>query len=441
MTRLDAAEGWAATHRGVALAVVVTVAVMVRAAYALVAGPVFSDDETSFWAIAGELAAGRGYAYEGVATAWRPPLYTVLLAGLRLLGAGVVEVQLVQAGLGATVPLLLHRAARGLGLGALPALLVAAAAALHPPFVFFAAQVLSENVAVPLFAAAVVVTLEVLRPAPRAIRPGTAVLLGVLWGLAILARPQALVGLLLALAAIVLSAGAGRRATAWRAVALASVATLVLCVPWALRNSAAVGGAVPVVSGQGFTLWVANRLDAPGLKDVFDDRRYLGMEVYAHYGREFPGILPLAAATGFDFERAGEAERDAWFRERFLADLRADPGRFLSRAALKSALILLPAPENAMRGQRTGQAATVVLWLTGTPVVLGGIVGLGLGLRRWDGRWLAATAAVSLAILAAHLPYVRFRAGAVDPLLLLGVGTTAAWLMGRVAGGPERTEP
>ena len=56
------------------LAAAAAAAVVLRLFYAaVVVSPRLTDDETSFWAIAGNLAHGRGFSYLGHATAWRPP--------------------------------------------------------------------------------------------------------------------------------------------------------------------------------------------------------------------------------------------------------------------------------------------------------------------------------------------------------------------------------
>jgi len=409
---------------------VALLAVGLRLAYAAVGvSPQLTDDETSFWAVAGAVVDGRGFAYEGSPTAWRPPLYTFGLAGLRVAGLGVCGVQGVQALIGAATPVLLWATVRRLGAPAWAGVGAAAAAAFYPPFVHLASQVLSENASIPLLALAVWATVGLLRAEP-ARWPGAAAT-GIAWGLATLARPAALPGFALACVAVVAARRWRPRVPAALALGLAGVAVL---APWTLRNSAEVGGPVPVVSNEGFTLWVSNRLDARALKDVFRDPDYPGLEDYGVYGRSFPGIVDVAAADGFDFPAASEAERDAWFRDRVRADLLADPTRFAGRSAAKTVAVLAPAPENASREEATSPAAAAVLWATSGPVVVVGLAGLAVLAVRGGraGIFVAATAVVSLVGVATHLPYVRYRVGAVDPLLIVA----AAWL---VAGAPRAT--
>jgi hypothetical protein len=396
----------------------VTLAVVVRLAYALVAvSPRLTDDETHFWRIAGNIADGHGYTYLGEATAWRPPVYTYALALLRWIGLDVRGVQVVQALVGGAVPVLLVLAARRLRMPEWAALLAGLAGALYPPFVHVASQALSENASIPLLLLAVWLTLAVLdaRVATWPVVVGC----GAAWGLATLARPAAIPAL--AVAAVVVAVA--RRPLAAGGIALAAAAVV---APWIVRDGRAVGGPVAVVSNESFTLWVSNRLDAEPLKDVFRDPAYPGLQDYGVYGRDFPGIRDLAARHRFDFERADEYERDRWFRERVVDDVRADPWRFVRRAAAKSVLALAPAPDNASQEERTSTAAKAVLWVTSGPLIAVGLAGLVvLAVRGGPKGWfLAGSALVSLVGLATHLPYVRYRVGSVDPLLI----PAAAWV-------------
>jgi hypothetical protein len=407
----------------------VVLAVVVRLAYALVAvSPKLTDDETHFWRIAGNIADGRGYEYLREATAWRPPVYTYALALLRWVGSDVRGVQVVQALVGAATPVLLVLVARRLRMPEWAALLAGLAGALYPPFVHVASQALSENASIPLLLLAVWSTLVVLDT--RTTTWPVVVGCGVAWGLATLARPAALPALAVAVVVVVLA----RRPVAAGAMALVAA---VVIAPWIVRDARAVGGPVAVVSNESFTLWVSNRLDAEPLKDVFRDPAYPGLQDYGVYGRAFPGILDLAARHDFDFERADEYERDRWFRDRVVHDIRADPWRFLRRAAAKSVLALAPAPDNASQQERTSTAAKVVLWLTSGPLIVLGLAGLVvLAARGGPAGWfLAGSALISLVGLATHLPYVRYRVGSVDPLLI----PAAAWVV--AAGLGRRRSP
>ena len=417
--RLDAIAAWVDDHERELLWGVVLVAVVVRLLYAAVAvSAKLTDDETHFWAIAGSVADGDGYEYAGEPTAWRPPVYTYAVALLRWIGLGVRGVQVVQALVAASIPLLLVACTRRLDLPKWAGVMAAAIGAVYPPFVHLSSQVLSENASIPLLLLAVWLSLVVFA-APRAwpLAAGA----GIAWGAAILARPAAIPAFAVALVVALV-----RRPTS--ALMALAVGALVVA-PWIVRNDDRVGGPTPVVSNESFTLWVSNRLDTDELKDVFRDPAYPGLQDYGVYGRDFPGIHDLARREGFDFDGADEATRDRWFRELVVDDVGEDPWRFARRAAAKSVLALAPAPDNASQQERTSAGAKVVLWLTSGPVILLGVAGLALlaGRGGANGIFLALAAAISLVGLATHLPYVRYRVGAVDPFFILGaVAITAS---------------
>jgi hypothetical protein len=376
-------------------------AIFARLAYIFaMAGTKLSDDEASFWSIAGNIVHGHGFSYQGRATAWRPPLYTYAVAAGRWAGAGIREVQVGQAFIGAATPPLFYLLARRIGLSHRAALVTAWIGALYPPFVYYAGRILSENLDIPLYLLALWLTLEWLDRR----NSDWAFLCGAAWGLAILGRPSNIPILVVAAAFV---------------------------APWVVRNANSVGGPEPVTSNEGITVWAPNRLDTNQLKNVLNDPRYPGMQEYSIYGRAFPGIEALARAKHFDFDRASEAAQDAWFR-----NIRAEPLRFVRRTLERAAVVLVPAPDNATQTAKTGLAAKVVLWLTSGPVVVLGTVGLvELLRRRWRGSaFLMVSAVVALGFLAIHLPYVRYRVDGVDPILI----PAAAWL---VVDGWRRWRP
>lgn len=421
--RLGEAITWLERHRTAVLAGLAVLAVALRVGYALWGvDPQLTDDETSFWAIAGNLASGGGFTYDGTPTAWRPPAYTGVLAALRVVGMGVRGVQLVQTLAGAAVVVLVYGCVRRLPLPAWSALVAAAVATAYPPLVHLPSQLLSENLSVPLYLAAIWVTLGVLRDATW-VGAATA---GLVWGTAALARPAVLPAL--GIAGLVVGLRAPWLRSLGQAAAVGAAAVLVIA-PWTMRNAAQVGGPLPVVSNEGFTLWVSNRLDTSNYKDVFNDPDYPGLEDYGVYGRELPGILDRADADGFDFVSASEAARDRWFREQAWEAIGAEPGRFLRRTAVKTALALDPAPANASREEATSPVQAAVLWVTGVPVLLGGAAGLVVLVvrRRRRGLFLAGAATASLVGMAAHLPYVRYRVGVVDPILVIGTAAAVWW--------------
>lgn len=420
-------QGFRSLSAAWALVLLSAAAAIVRIAYVLAfAGTRLSDDETSFWAIAGNLARGQGFSYQGRATAWRPPLYTAVLGLARWTGASVREVQIAQAVLGITAVLATYLCTRLLTRSTAAALVAAAVAAVYPPFIYFSGRLLSENVAIPVYVLALALSVGWLQG--RGAR--WAVACGAAWGLAVLARPTAIPVAIVCVAAGAATALAGRRAgTGVRRLAETAavvIAAAVLVTPWVVRNASAVGGPVPVTSNEGFALWAANRRDTRQLENVLDDHRYPGMQDYAVYGRSFPGITALAQAKHFDFATAGEAAQDRFFRNLAVHDIRADPVRFATRTLARAGAVLAPAPDYASQTTRTSPAAKVVLWVTSGPLIVAGVAGLLLLARRRPRRattwFVVGTAAVTLGLVATHVPYIRYRVDGLDPVLIVAAG-------------------
>ena len=414
------------------LAIAAAAAVVARLAYVVVlASTKLSDDETSFWTIARNLAHGAGFTYQGRATAWRPPLYTWALAGARWGGVSVRGVEVGQAVVGAATPALLFGLTRQVTGSRRAALVAAWIGAIYPPFVYFSGRLLSENAAIPLYLLALWASVVWLDRRGA----GWAAACGVAWGAAILGRPTALpvAALCAVVGAVAVRTIRGRdpERRVVRAVLEAGVTLLLIAAvtaPWVARNASAVGGPEPVTSNEGFALWSANRLDDVSLKSVNDDVRYPGMQDYAVYGRAFPGIETLARSKGFAFDTASEAAQDRWFRDLAVHDMEADPWRFVSRTAERAAFVLLPAPDNASQKAKTGTVEKLALWVTSGPLLvigIAGLVALGVRRRRDAAVWFLGLSALgSLLLVATHVPDVRYRVDGVDPILIV----SAAWL-------------
>jgi hypothetical protein len=420
------------------------VAVLARVVYVLaLAGTRLSDDEISFWAVARNLADGKGFSYLGQATAWRPPLYPGLLALAHLAGGSIRQIQLGQALLGAATPVLFYGLAHALTRRPPVALLAAWIGALYPPYIYFAGRLLSENVSIPLYVLALWATIWWLE------HPGytPAVLCGLAWGAAVIARPTALpvAGVAAVLGIVALAAdrtrpgatdrtGPGAVARLLPAVAMV-VAVLVVLVPWVVRNDGSVGGPEPVTSNEGFALWAANRPDTHQLKNVLDNSRYPGIENYAVFGRAFPGIERVARADRFDFDTASEAARDRWFRSLALHDIESKPLRFAGLTVERAGYLMIPAPDNVTQVSRTDTADKLVLWVTSGPVLALGLIGLVLLMAREPRRgatWLLMLAAIgALGLAATHVPEVRYRVDGVDPVLTVSAAVTVAAVLSR----------
>jgi 4-amino-4-deoxy-L-arabinose transferase-like glycosyltransferase len=298
----------------------VALAFCVRLAFALVWQPPLVGDAADYQRLARGLSAGSGYVDEGGRpTAWRPPGYPFFLSLVeRTAGEGRAPLAVAQAGLGAATVAVTWTVARGFGVG--PALVAAALVAVDAGQVSLAARTLSEGLFTLLSLAVVALSLALV----RALRSGSgawgwATGTGLLAGAATLTR-----GLFVAYPAalalgLVAAAGRGGRKRAALAATVLLAAYGAALLPWTARNARAVGAPVPVATQGGFTLYAS--WFPPG-------------------GTGF-GMLPDDAVTA-GAVGLSELEQSAYFTERTVEGLTADPLRVPRLLALKIVYFWVP---------------------------------------------------------------------------------------------------
>jgi 4-amino-4-deoxy-L-arabinose transferase-like glycosyltransferase len=225
------------------LAVLPRAAVMARGSAAF-------DDPDNYLPMARSLASGQGFAFNGRATAYRPPLYPVLLVPAVFLGDwerwGVAALHL---SLGAGTVWMTAAAARGFGLSERRAMLAAFIAACDPVLAWQARSVMTETPAAFLVAATVA-------GLSRGGRRG-ATLGGLGFGLAGLCRPSLLAGAALTILAG-LAAPPGRP---WERIVrsgLLALTIVVVLLPWMIRNLVVFGDPIWTTTHGGYTLALAN---------------------------------------------------------------------------------------------------------------------------------------------------------------------------------------
>ncbi|MBI2824541.1 MAG: glycosyltransferase family 39 protein [Planctomycetia bacterium] len=234
------------------LLIVLAATVAIRTAAIAFSPDAFVRDVDGYRALAESLAAGGGYAIDGVATAYRPPLYPLLLAALAKLGIlNAPALAAVHVALGTATVWLVAQWGRSWGLGRwrfLAALLVAC----DPILLRQSALVMTETLAV--FVVTIgLVTLTAL--AERATVPRAAAA-GASLGLAALCRPALLLWLLTVALSMLWLVPRGRDRV--RAIAWLTVGALAALLPWAVRNQAHFGRPVLTTTHGGFTLLLAN---------------------------------------------------------------------------------------------------------------------------------------------------------------------------------------
>jgi hypothetical protein len=228
----------------------VFLAVVLRAGVILRAGGSF-DDPDNYLQLARSLESGEGYSLAGRPTAYRPPLYPILLAPLvKLFGDHVwIGIAGLHMALGAATVWLTARAARGWGMTLGRCAAAALIAAADPVLVWQSRWVMTETPSA--FLASLVLA--------GASVPGRlgAVLGGLGFGLLGLCRPSGLAPAALTIAAAICAPpGNGRERVA--RFGMMAAAILVCLVPWTVRNTLVFGQPICTTTHGGYTLALAN---------------------------------------------------------------------------------------------------------------------------------------------------------------------------------------
>lgn len=209
------------------------------------------DDPDNYLPLARSLAAGNGFSLNGRPTAYRPPLYPMVLAPVVLWfgdraawGIGALHLAL-----GAATVVLTARAGRGWGLSHRRTLIAALIVACDPVLVAQSRSVMTETLST-LLTAAALAGLTV----PNAMG---GVLGGLAFGLGALCRPSALPMMVVTTAAAAVLPPGDRQGRLMLTVALV-VATVIPLAPWASRNERQLGVPIWTTTHGGYTLYLAN---------------------------------------------------------------------------------------------------------------------------------------------------------------------------------------
>jgi 4-amino-4-deoxy-L-arabinose transferase-like glycosyltransferase len=357
------------------------------------------DDPDNYLPLARSLAAGRGFVVNGRPTAYRPPLYPLVLAPLVAalgdrLAWGVAALHLA---LGAATVWLTAAAAARWGWSRAEVVATAAIVAFDPVLVAQARMVMTETLTACLLAAALAaLTLQ----GSRGVALG-----GCAFGLAALCRPSTLPAAALAAVAAGLTPPGGWRARLARALVLAA-ATAATLAPWAWRNTRALGEPVWTTTHGGYTLALAN------------NPVYYAEVVDGPPGAVWSGPNQRRWFESVNLRTAGmtEPEADRALRGDALRLVRDRPRDFARASLARLGRFWSVAPSAAVypRWLRAATALwTAPLW-----------VALAAGLARRDlWRWpRTAAPLVILALSAVHTVYwtdARMRAPAVPAITLV----------------------
>jgi len=363
------------------------------------------EDPDNYLVLAEALANGEGYRIQGRPTAYRPPLYPVLLApGVVLFGnpplPWLAGLHLTAGGL--TIALI-GRAARAWGLSERARLLAMGVVAFDPVLIAQTRSVMTETTAA-LLVAALLASIPS-RPTLRS-ACGT----GFLAGLAGLCRPS-----LLAAPVLIAAADAIRGPEPWKARLLRNAALLaavaLTLAPWAARNASWFGEPVWTTTHGGHTLYLANN------PAYYDDVIRGPREVWSG---------PNQAAWFHRVHRLGfgrqEPETDRILRRWAFETIRDRPGDFLRASLDRLGRFWAIAPSAAVYGAKV--RALVALWTVPLWALL--ILGIVRSARRWP---VLAALAVLVALSGVHTLFwtdVRMRAPVVPAIALIAASAVSS---------------
>jgi len=220
------------------------------------------DDMFQYDGLAESIRLGQGYTwYGGIPTAFRAPLYPLFLASIYFLfGHRFLAVRIIQAMIGASLPLVVHVLGRRL-FDRRTAGIASWALALYPMFLLYPLALVTEN----LFFLLVPLTVLYLLKAADTSRRLYYLVAGLLLGLSILTRSVISGFVLLILPWLWYYVSDKREALKNWGLILLCVG--VLTVPWSIRNSLLYGQPVFVESSLGFNFYLGYHPEGTGTFD------------------------------------------------------------------------------------------------------------------------------------------------------------------------------
>lgn len=260
-----APPAWSARARRVLVGLTLG-ALALRLGWLLIAQPAAVSDALGYKSLAQRWVTEGLYERFHQPTAWRTPGYIGFLGLGMLVSSSEIWLGFLNVLVATGVVPLVAVLARRIGLSQRTALLAAGLAAVMPPLVLWAPVLGPENLQVPLLLGGLILAGDSGRSRRSAISSG------LLFGLAILVRPESLVYLPVVVLAMWPDAW---RAVLRRSLAITAVA-LVVCVPWVVRNQLQVGP-VGFSSVGGVNFYLAHREDGYGFAP-YDTTALAGMD-------------------------------------------------------------------------------------------------------------------------------------------------------------------
>lgn len=302
------------------LIAVLCAALVARAGFLLFSPQPFAADPDGYWRLAENLARHGTLGSGDSPSAFRPPVYPLLLTPCAALGnclspaAGKIAVGILHLALGMAAAGLVYTLGLRLGLGNPWAALAAMLTVFDPILLHQSSLIMSETAAA-FFTAAALFAVAALLQRPT---PARAAIFGLTLGAAALCRPVFLPWLVLSIPLLWIVIPGDAISSRKRIILAAAVAAIILPAAWTIRNQIQFGRPILTTTHGGYTLYLANNPRfydylAHGRPDAVWDAAELGPQ----WLRDPQTFTPLAELA---------ADREAYAAA--LAAMRNQPGMF-----------------------------------------------------------------------------------------------------------------
>ncbi len=294
-----------------------------------------SEDRDAYLDISHQLATGHGFSLSssGKPTAFRPPLYPLLLAGIEVSGAGLYGIALLHFVLSTLTVYFTYRLSRKF----LPekfAIGVMALIAVDPLLLQYTSLVMTETLFVFLFTVLIdqVVPDKKNGPSSEPVSYLKSFTTGVLFGLCALCRPTiwafGILWLLSHLVSFILKRNQNRSGTFFSIPLITGI--ILVVSPWMIRNVIQFNKPVFTTTHGGYTLLLGNN-------SVFYDE-----VVSQKWGTVWSYESLKNWQDSLESEMANqpepvktETERDQWMYQKAFEEIRNNPNSFLSACLLR----------------------------------------------------------------------------------------------------------
>lgn len=219
------------------------------------------------------LLAGQGYQrilYGTIHHAQGPPLFAFLCAAIYgMTSHSQLAVIAIQIAASSALTIVTYSIAKKIGLSRTPCIIAALLPVFHPGLIVYAVKKLHP---LSIDALLIAVTFLCVLKLPQSRHKRSFVLTGVLLGLTLLSRPTAGLFGIAAVSWLITYPGHWRRQPMMRNIAGMTLASLLVCTPWILRNAAYFHRFVFITTDTGELFWRGNNPNATGSAYTTDKR-------------------------------------------------------------------------------------------------------------------------------------------------------------------------